>query len=102
MTNRLTFNKGVVAALPRPDRGRATFYDEKVPKLALRVTPAGTRTFYVVKRADDGMAWVKLGSFPDMTVEQARKEAERKLGEFASGLNPAKARREAKQRITLG
>lgn len=102
MTNRLAFNKGVVAALPCPDRGRATYYDDKVQKLALRVTAAGTRTFYVVKRADDGMAWVKLGTFPDMTVEQARKEAERKLGEFASGLNPAKARREAKQRITLG
>ncbi len=102
MTNRLLFNKGVVATLPCPDRGRATYYDEKVPKLALRVTAAGTRTFYVIKRADDGMAWVKLGTFPDMTVEQARREAERKLGEFAGGLNPAKARREAKQRITLG
>ena len=30
-----------------------------------------------------------------MTIEQARKEATKKLGEFAAGINPAKIKRDA-------
>jgi integrase len=72
-----------------------------VPKLAVQVTHAGSRSFYVVKRAGASMAWVKLGPFPDMTVEQARKAAAQVLGEFASGANPAEARRAFKAEPTL-
>lgn len=102
MANKMEFKKQVIKAITPPESGRATYYDTLTPKLACRVTVAGSKTFYVIKRADDGMAWVKLGTFPDMTVEQARKAAEENLGEFAKGNNPAKAKREEKQRITLG
>jgi integrase len=102
MTNRFKFLKSKIEALPPPASGRATFYDAEVQKLALRVTAAGSKTFYVVKRADEGMVWIKLGTFPDMTIEQARNEATKKLGEFAAGKNPAKIKREEKQKLTLG
>ncbi|WP_348646134.1 tyrosine-type recombinase/integrase [Candidatus Accumulibacter phosphatis] len=84
-----------------PAGKRLTIYDTKVSKLALRVTSAGTKTFYVVKRAGTEMAWVKLGTFPEMTVERAQAEAERILGEFATGANPAKVRRAFKAEPTL-
>ncbi|MBP7467330.1 MAG: tyrosine-type recombinase/integrase [Thauera sp.] len=91
---RFEFGKTELRALALPAPGkRLTIYDTKVPKLALRVTAAGAKTFYVVRRTGTSMVWVKLGSFPDMTVEQARREAEKTLGEFASGSNPAAARR---------
>ena len=103
MSNRLLFTKAAIFALPTPPQGqRSTYYDEKVQKLAIRITSAGSRTFYIIKRADNGMAWVKLGTFPEMTIEQARNEAQVKLGEFAKGNNPAQAKREEKQKITLG
>ncbi|MDP2794656.1 MAG: site-specific integrase [Sulfurisoma sp.] len=102
MTNRFKFLKTKIEALPAPESGRATYYDAEVQKLALRITPARSKTFYVVKRADAGMAWIKLGAFPDMTVEQARNEATKKLGDFAAGNNPAKIKREEKQKLTLG
>ena len=90
----IRFGKISLQGLPLPPAGkRLTIYDTKVSKLALRVTAAGSKTFYVVKRAGTEMAWVKLGTFPDMTVEKAQAEAERILGEFASGANPAEARR---------
>ncbi|MCX7162567.1 MAG: site-specific integrase [Rhodocyclales bacterium] len=91
-----------IEALSAPESGRATYYDSEVQKLAIRVTAAGSKTFYVVKRADAGMAWIKLGTFPDMTVEQARNEATKKLGDFAAGNNPAKIKREEKRKLTLG
>ncbi len=91
---KLKFSKTALLALPLPEAGkRVAVYDTDVPKLAMRITSAGSRTFYVVKRAGAQMAWVKLGAFPEMTVEQARVEALKILGEFASGANPAAARR---------
>ncbi len=98
----LKFSKTTLQALAPPESGkRLTIYDTETPKLALRATAAGTKTFYVVKRAGASMAWVKLGTFPDMTVEQARKAAALALGEFASGANPAAARRAFKAEPTL-
>ncbi|HMV06439.1 MAG TPA: tyrosine-type recombinase/integrase [Accumulibacter sp.] len=98
----IRFGKIALQGLALPPAGkRRTVYDTKVPKLALRVTSTGTKTFYVVKRAGKEMAWVKLGTFPDMTVEKAQAEAERILGEFASGANPAEARRAFKAEPTL-
>lgn len=92
--NRIKFGKTALQALELPEAGkRLTLYDTEVPKLAMRVTAAGSKTFFVVKRAGGTMAWVKLGTFPDMTVELARKEAEKALGEFASGNDPAAAKR---------
>lgn len=91
---KLKFTKTALLALQPPEAGkRLAVYDTEVPKLAVRITSAGSRTFYVVKRAGANMAWVKLGTFPDMTVEQARSEAQKILAEFATGANPAAARR---------
>lgn len=102
MSERFNFTKTALLALTIPPVGvRRTVYDTKVPKLALRHTAAGTKTFYLVKRVDAAMVWVKLGVFPDMTVEQARGEAEKALGEFASGENPAAVKRALKMEPTF-
>ena len=101
--NRFEFGKVKILALPSPEGGkRATYYDTKIPKLALRVTANGTKTFYVVKRSGKEMIWLKLGTFPDMTVENASKEAGRILGSFAHGQNPADVRRAKKIEPTFG
>jgi len=97
MAERLEFKKTTVAALPVPTNARSTYYDTEIPKLAVLVTKAGSRTFYVVKRAGREMVWLKLGVFPDMTVERARKEAQKILGEFATDKNPAAVRRALKK-----
>ena len=102
MANRIRFKKEVLEALSAPEKGRSTYYDDQVQKLAVRVTSAGTKTFYVITRDGDSVAWLKLGTFPDMTVEIARKEAQKHLGDFAKGASPVKARRIEKQRLTLG
>ncbi len=99
---RIKFGKEKIEGLPLPDAGkRVTYYDETVPKLALRVTATGTKTFYIVKRVGAEMSWLKLGVFTDMTVENARKEAETKLGLYATGDNPAAVKRAAKDEQTL-
>ena len=100
--NRIKFTKTwIVNLLPQADGKRVTYYDAEVQKLALRLTPAGAKTFSLVKRVGTRMVWVKLGSFPDMTIEQARVAAQRLLGQFAEGANPAEARRAFKAEPTL-
>lgn len=47
------------------------------------------------------MAWVKLGAFPEMTVEQARASAQKILAEFTEGKNPAAARRAIREEATF-
>lgn len=102
MDKRSNFTKTAVMGVSLPEAGkRSTYYDETVPKLALRVTAAGTKTFYVIKRVGASMEWVKLGVFPDMSVENARKQAENNLGLFAGGDNPAGTRRALKAELTL-
>lgn len=102
MTQRFKFSKTRIETLPAPEKGRATYYDEMVPKLALRITTTGSKSFYVVKRAEGEMVWLRLGSFPDMTVELAREEATKALGEFTVGANPASVRRARKAELTFG
>lgn len=80
---------------------RLTCYDQVINKLALRVTSTGTKSFYIVKRVGRDMVWFKLGVFPEMTVEQARREAEVTLGSFAGNENPAEIRRAIKGMPTL-
>lgn len=91
---KMKFTKTALLALaPAEDGKRQTVYDTQIPKLALRLTGTGCKTFYVIKRTGSTMAWLRLGTFPEMTVEQARTDATLILGEFAAGANPAKARR---------
>jgi len=97
MANRFRFTKTSLEKLPIPaGTSRATYYDQDISKFALRVTASGTKSFYIVKRVAGEMVWYKLGSFPEMTVEQARKAAEVTLGNFANQDNPAEVRRSVK------
>lgn len=99
---RFKFTKTALQALPLPEAGkRATVYDTEVPKLALRVTSTGAKTFWVIRRTGSQMAWVKLEAFPGMTVEKARIEAQKILGEFSSGANPAAVKRAVRGELTF-
>lgn len=100
---RFKFSKTNLNALPHPVPGepvRYVVYDTEVQKLLLAVT-AGSKVFYVVKRAGGKMAWIKLGGFPETTVERARKEAEAVLGEFTAGVNRAAVKRALRKEPTF-
>lgn len=101
--NHLKLTKTLLAGLVAPAAGkRVVVYDTETPKLAMRMTHTGVRAFYVVKRMGGAMVWLKLGTFPDMTCEQARNEAGKVLGEFAKGENPAAVKRAVKAELTFG
>ncbi len=89
------------AAAPRKGAdgkpGEALFWDAAVSGFGLRVTAAGHRSFILLYRAGKGRGapvrkWT-IGSYGSpWTVDTARTEAKRLLGEIVGGNDPAMAR----------
>lgn len=105
---KIAFTKRKIESLKLPPHGKRVFhYDEIVPGLAILVSGSGTKTFYLVRRIKNSSAdrgnteKIALGKFPHMTVEIARKEALKRLGEIATGKNPAQILRDAKKDLTF-
>lgn len=103
MANKINFNKAVIDALPAPAQGeRATYHDKKSNGLQLRVTSNGIKTFSFYRRIKGGSPErVTIGRYPDVTIENARREAARLSGLAAQGINPNDDVRALKSETTL-
>ena len=80
--------KSRVGNLPTPHQGQAFLRDTILKGFAVRVTGSGAKSFVVEKRIDGKVKRITLGGYPELTVEQARKEAQKLLGKIATGINP--------------
>src|SRR5688572_13344697 len=97
---RINFTKKALEALAVPEgKDRLVVYDVKVPALSLVVR--GNKTFYIYRRIDGRPQRIRLGEFPELTVDQARTAAEATVGEIARGENPAEKKRKARGAWTL-
>ena len=89
MTNKISFTKQFLTEISPPAiKSREYFYDAKVNGLSLQVTQKGTKSFQVYRKIDGIPVRVTLGRFPDMTIDQARRMAMKKLSDMAEGINP--------------
>lgn len=101
--NVINFTKAAIDSLPLPKEGqRIEFYDSKVNHLLVRISSTGRKTFQVYRWYDGKPSRVTIGTYPDLTVEQVRKEAERLNADFAKGENPADKKRHQRQEMTFG
>lgn len=88
------------AACPAGD-DRVYLYDTQTRGLALLITSSGSKSFYVYRRVGGRPERIRLGGFPDLSVEQARQAAEKVNGEIAVGKNPQAERRKLRAEATL-
>ncbi len=94
--------KSYVDKLSTPETGQAFIRDTELKGFAVRVTSSGAKSFILEKRIDGKVKRLTLGRYPELTVEQARKEAHKLLGHIATGRNPvAEKKQEALQGTTL-
>lgn len=100
-TKRINFTKAAIEALKPPATGRVYIYDAKTPGLAVCVTQAGTKTFYLYRKVDGKPERIRIAPWPDFTIEQARNHADRHNGEIAEGKNPNDRQRARRGSITL-
>ncbi len=80
---RFSFTHSSIQAIPAPEKGRDIVWDIRKPKLCLRITEKGAKTFYYVTKVQGKTEWNKLGRYPDLSPEAARTAADLHAGEFA-------------------
>jgi len=102
--NRLNFTKAALETLPPAPSGKRAYYnDSQVRGLQLMVTDRGVKTFYLYRRNAGRPLRYRIGRFPDLSVENARKKADATRGRAAMGEDlRAEDRRAAALQVTLG
>lgn len=95
-------NRALDSIAPPPAGQRFTFHDENTPGLAVRVTPAGVKTFVVFRKFERRPERVTLGRFPQMTIDQARRKTAEVNALIAEGKNPNEKRRAIRDEMTFG
>ncbi len=102
MEKTFNFTKTEIQKLPPPLKGMDTYKDTKEKGLSLYITPAGAITFFVRKRINGRDERIKIGSFPDISIEQARKKALEIKAKVADGQNPNLEKHKMRAEITFG
>ena len=86
----------------RPDPERDVWaWDDEIKGFAVRVKPSGHKSYMVQYRSEGRTRRYTLGAHGKLTPEQARKMAQKKLGEVAEGGDPAEERKRGRQALTL-
>jgi integrase len=90
---RQRLTKRTIEAIRAPaDGSRAVVLDSDVKGFCIRVT-AGARVFYLVRKISGRTQRIRIGAYPDIAPEAARKIAEQLNGEVAQGKDLAAERR---------
>jgi integrase len=95
---KVRLTKSTAAALPIPRDKNAIFWDRDLVGFGIRVSPAGTKTYFAQMRTRNGRGIkVTLGRANRITAEQARKKATEVLAAVDLGRDPARELKDARQ-----
>jgi integrase len=100
--SRFPFTIKRLEELPPPPFGREYHYDSQQPGLACCVTAAGGKTYYLYRKIDGRPERIRLGAFPAVSIDAARKAVREIVGEIAAGRDPAEERRARREVPTIG
>jgi integrase len=105
--DQLNFTKASIETLPLPPQGKRKYYrDGGSPKsvrgLEVCVLANGKRTFYLSRWAHGKSQRVRLGAFPEMSIEQARKKAMAENAAIEAGRDPSADRAAKREEWTFG
>jgi integrase len=99
---KIRFNKTLIESLKPPtDKERQIYYDTEVKGLMLQIFASGSSTFYLYRKFQGRPVKVKLGRYPDISVEKARKLAVKTSNELADGINPNEQKKAVRGDITF-
>ena len=70
------------------DKDQVFYRDELLKNFALRVTAKGSKSFVLEKSINNKIHRITIGRYGDLTVEEARKQAQVLLGQIAKGIDP--------------
>jgi len=94
-SNRFAFTQAKVRSLQLQDGTiQNEYWDTETRRFGLRVS-AKTKSFFILTRCAGVMTRVKVGVFPEMSVDDARKKAAKLLVDMADGINPNAVKKQA-------
>ena len=76
-------------ALKQPAKGRIEYWDADTPGLGLRISDRGRRTWTLMYRVKGRQRRMTLGTYPSLSLADARKQARDHLRDVAHGKDPA-------------
>ena len=91
----LRLTDAAIKRLRKPEAGRIEYWDSHTRGFGLRLSVTGVQSWVVITRSLQAGAWkqqrVTLGTYPAMSLAQARKKASEAISAAKSGEDPASA-----------
>src|SRR5690606_10168204 len=84
-----------------PGAERADYFDTNLPGFCVRVTPGGVKSFSVMYRHADRLRRYTIGTYPPLTLADARDQAKAALRDAEMGEDPAAKKKERRQAGTF-
>jgi integrase len=85
-----------VKRLPPPAKGQVDYFDRGYPGMALRVSYGGGKSFVYFYRVGGKLRRMTLGTYPAMSLAQAREAWREARGDVQHGRDPALSRKREK------
>ena len=96
---RMKFTTAAIERLKPPRGGQTDHFDTAYPALALRVTAHGVRSWVYFGRVHGKIKRATLGRYPDLSLLQARRKAGETADSMRQGIDPAAAKRAARNAV---
>lgn len=101
-SRKINFTMAALAAIKPPASGRVNVSDSKQAGLMLTVTSNGHRSFFYYRKINGRPKKLKIGDYPEWTVDAARKEAVKTHAAYLAGDDPMQDRQKVRGELTLG
>lgn len=99
---KFNFTKKALETIESPTKDKEYYYDLKVHGLCLCVTKNGVKTFYLYRKVNGRPERIRIGKFPDFSIENARGEASNLNHLIERGVNPNQEKQKIKAELTFG
>ncbi len=96
------FTQKQIESIEIPEKKWIDYRDTKTRFLVLRVSNAGRKTFYYVRKWNGKLLWIKLDTFPEMNIYQARERCNEISSQISEGIDPTESKRKRRDALTLG
>jgi integrase len=89
-----------IESIKPPAHGQAEYFDRKVPGFGLRVSQGGRRAWVLLYRHEGRLRRLTLGTYPILSLADARDLAKDKLADAQKGADPATEKAELREQAT--
>jgi len=102
MSDKRNLTKRVIEAFPIPSEGRVEYQDTTERYLRIVVSAEGRLTWRYVRKVAGRTRFYTIGTYPDVTPDQARRESKRVSTEYDAGRDPAAEKKKLRDLLTWG